>query len=618
MGQHAVMTGVKFRPGSSSILGEKVASGLVWRFDTLDCVSDNLACFKDGFGDSGSFLDVGGHRFYVAKPFPEEVTDVLDPLSDGGSSCGESIDFGTMVEVMALGDEEGGDSPRPACLMLECLPPQEQNAPLPEQDASDSKAAKEETVRRCMSTTLREFYDAHGDAQDELAHGQQRGHGLVAAGPSQVQRSPSASQGYGGHGQGDRAPSCNARGRRAQLAGGAGRPRQVPAPTPGLEPQARQPALHIHLWLDHMKALPKGSASSKRAASDQGGPRAAGSCQGRKEGKYTLDAALDQLCEFHSTPGREAIHSTHQCRFMRELEQRTQQLPGASQAQPAADKPDQGKDDFPADVEQYHIFTTPGKDKRNNLLHKAEVNAVMPAEPQFMHSSEVAITWGREDHPRLMPSPGEYALLLDPVVCSDTHTCRFSRVLIDGGSSINLLYRSSMEKLGIPLAQLKPSRLTFHGIMPGQPCTPMGRVQLEVLFGKKGNSRREPIWFEVLDITSPYHALLGRPALAKFMVVPHYAYLKMKLPGPRGMITVSGSFKKSLACAKESSQLAEALVIAEEKRQLLHRVELSQQDVPARQLPVEQFKPANDTKKILLDESNPSKFVIIGTGLSAK
>jgi hypothetical protein len=146
----------------------------------------------------------------------------------------------------------------------------------------------------------------------------------------------------------------------------------------------------------------------------------------------------------------------------------------------------------------------------------------------------------------------------------------------------------------------------------------MGKVQLEVLFGEKGNSRREPIWFEVVDVSSPYHALLGRPALAKFMAVPHYAYLKMKLPGPRGVITVSGSFKKSLACAKESWKLAKALVIAEEKRQLLHRVELTQQDVPARQSPLEQFKPGNDTKKMLLDESDPSKYVIIGAGLSAK
>jgi hypothetical protein len=125
VGQHTATTGVKFRSGSPSISDERVASGLVWRFGTLDCVSDNLACFKDGFGDSGSFLDVGGHRFYVTKPFPEEVTDVLDPLSDGGSSCGESCDFGTMVEVMALGDEEGGDPPCSARPPLERLPLQE-------------------------------------------------------------------------------------------------------------------------------------------------------------------------------------------------------------------------------------------------------------------------------------------------------------------------------------------------------------------------------------------------------------------------------------------------------------------------------------------------------------
>jgi hypothetical protein len=137
-------------------------------------------------------------------------------------------------------------------------------------------------------------------------------------------------------------------------------------------------------------------------------------------------------------------------------------------------QPDQGDDDFPAVVEQYHVFTTPEKDKRSDLWYKAEVNTVMPAEPQYINWSEAATTWGCEDHPPLMPSPGEYALVLDPVVCFDTHTCRFSRVLIDGGSNINLLYRSSIEKVGIPIAQLKSSRLTFHGIVPGHSCTPYG------------------------------------------------------------------------------------------------------------------------------------------------
>jgi hypothetical protein len=65
------------------------------------------------------------------------VTDIFDPLSDGGSSYSESSDLGAMVEVMALGEEEGGDSPRPERPSPERLLPQEQDAPLPEKDAPD-------------------------------------------------------------------------------------------------------------------------------------------------------------------------------------------------------------------------------------------------------------------------------------------------------------------------------------------------------------------------------------------------------------------------------------------------------------------------------------------------
>jgi hypothetical protein len=127
VGQSAAASGVKFRLGPS---GEKLASGLVWRFGTFDCVSDNLAHFENGFNNSGSFLDVGIHRFYVTKPFPEEVTDVFDSLCDRGSSCGESNNLGALVEVMALGEDEGSDSLRPECPSPERLPPQEQDAPL--------------------------------------------------------------------------------------------------------------------------------------------------------------------------------------------------------------------------------------------------------------------------------------------------------------------------------------------------------------------------------------------------------------------------------------------------------------------------------------------------------
>jgi hypothetical protein len=138
VGQCTTATGVKFRPGSPSNLGEKVTSGLVWRFSTLDCVSDNLTCFKDGLSDGGSFLNVSSHRFYVAKPFPKEVTDVLDPLYDIGSDCSESSDLCAMVKVLAMEEDGGSDPPCTARPPLERPPLREQDLPPPERDMLDA------------------------------------------------------------------------------------------------------------------------------------------------------------------------------------------------------------------------------------------------------------------------------------------------------------------------------------------------------------------------------------------------------------------------------------------------------------------------------------------------
>jgi hypothetical protein len=217
------------------------------------------------------------------------------------------------------------------------------------------------------------------------------------------------------------------------------------------------------------------------------------SCQ-RMAIEFLLSSILNKL----RVP---AGHTTRQCSFTRDLERGNHQLPGPPPGLPAEAQGNQNRQlakaagDYPeeANVEQYHVFTTQKEDPKDELWFGIEVNAVMPAEPQYIHWSKVSITWGREDHPPLMPRPRGYALVLNPIMFSETHTCRFSRVLIDGGSSINLLYRTSMEKLGIPAIQLKPTMLTFHGIMPGHSCTPMGRIQLEVLFGEKDNYRREPI-----------------------------------------------------------------------------------------------------------------------------
>jgi hypothetical protein len=197
-------SGVKFRPGPSSALSEKVASSLVLRFGTFVYVSDNLAYVKNGLDDSGSFLDVGSHRFYVAKPFPEEVTDMLDPLRDIDSDDGESSDFCTMVELLALEEDGGGDPPRSACPPLKCPPPPEQDLPPVERDVLDAAITDLsapldltadqvkifEDLERTRHNLLKEAIDVEGTRRRVLStlHEYNTAHGFTPAGdgPSQA------------------------------------------------------------------------------------------------------------------------------------------------------------------------------------------------------------------------------------------------------------------------------------------------------------------------------------------------------------------------------------------------------------------------------------------------
>ena len=115
-----------------------------------------------------------------------------------------------------------------------------------------------------------------------------------------------------------------------------------------------------------------------------------------------------------------------------------------------------------------------------------------------------------------------------------------------------------------------------------------------------------------MDLESPYHALLGLPALAKFMAVPHYAYLKMKMPSSKGILTITGDYKKLSACAAESSRLAESLMIAAEKWLLDRVVAMASKQPEMSSDPKESeaegsFKPAKETKKIPLDPEHPER-----------
>src|SRR4051812_555710 len=135
------------------------------------------------------------------------------------------------------------------------------------------------------------------------------------------------------------------------------------------------------------------------------------------------------------------------------------------------------------------IFTSESQDKGSQRARAQEVNATMPPVPQYMHWSDYDISWGRKDHPSILPNPSNYPLVVDALVADPKFSCKFSRVLIDGGNTINILYRDTMVKLGLSERDLERSRTTFHGIVPGLSRTPLGRIRPDVIFGTEENFR---------------------------------------------------------------------------------------------------------------------------------
>ena len=127
---------------------------------------------------------------------------------------------------------------------------------------------------------------------------------------------------------------------------------------------------------------------------------------------------------------------------------------------------------------------------------------------------------------------------------------------MDGGSSLNLLYQDTVRKMGIDPSRIKLTKTTFKGVIPGVEAHCIGSVTLEVVFGSPDNFRSEELIFDIVSFRSGYHALLGRTTFARFSVVLHYVYLKLKMPGPRGVITVNGKTERSLGMEEHTAALA--------------------------------------------------------------
>ena len=127
---------------------------------------------------------------------------------------------------------------------------------------------------------------------------------------------------------------------------------------------------------------------------------------------------------------------------------------------------------------------------------------------------------------------------------------------MDGGSTLNLIYQDTVRKMGIDPSRIKPSNTTFKGVIPGVEARCTGSITLEVVFGSPDNFRSEELIFDIVPFHSGYHTLLGRTTFARFNAVLHYAYLKLKMLGPRGVIIVHGNMDRSLHTEEHTAALA--------------------------------------------------------------
>jgi hypothetical protein len=205
-----------------------------------------------------------------------------------------------------------------------------------------------------------------------------------------------------------------------------------------------------------------------------------------------------------------------------------------------------------------------------------------------------------------VPSPGKYSLVVDPVIGNT----RLTKVLMDGGNSLNIIYAETLGLLEIDLSTIRAGTTPFHGIIPGKRVLPLVQLDLPVCFGTPSNFRKETLTFEVVGFRGTYHAVLGRPCYAKFMAVPNYTYLKLKMPGPNGVITVGSTYRHAYECDVECVEYAEALIAD---------LECLSKEVLDAKCHAGNFEPAEAVKSVPLDPSNDAcKQVRISSELDPK
>jgi hypothetical protein len=325
---------------------------------------------------------------------------------------------------------------------------------------------------------------------------------------------------------------------------------------------------------------------------------------------------LKEKCPWHL----EGNHTTEQCYQLR------RPLKDSPDPRPPHDKKgkkkaDEGNDDFQEPDKMVNVLLGGLPTRRSQKATRREVLNIEPVVPTPLRWSQVPITFSRADQWTSFSEPGRFPLVLKPVVAGS----RLNKVLIDGGSGLNILFTKTLKKMKLDITHmLTKSTSPFYGIVPGNAAIPLGSVVLPVTFGEtKENYRTEYIKFEVADFETSYHAILGRPGITKFMAVPHYTYLVFKMPSPAGVLSLQGDLMISFDCDTEVVELAATNQVPNAMMEIYvasKKLAPNELEIPEKSGKANKPQPSEEVqlKAIDLGTGDNSKITMIGAGLDPK
>jgi hypothetical protein len=251
------------------------------------------------------------------------------------------------------------------------------------------------------------------------------------------------------------------------------------------QPQGRQPEDAPEASTQRgTKKKGKEKSQAKRDAADADLVAAAEYKNPRKPpgGANLFDKMLKEPCPYHQGPVK---HTLEECVMLRRHFHRARPPADGGRAHNNDKKEDHKAEEFPEVHDCFMIYggQVANASARHRKQEHREVCSVKVAAPVYLDWSDKPITFDQGDHPDRVPSPGKYSLVVDPVIGN----VRLTKVLMDGGSSLNIIYDETLGLLRIDLSSIRAGAAPFHGIIPRKRVQPLGQLDLPVCFGTPSN-----------------------------------------------------------------------------------------------------------------------------------